>query len=132
MPTAIRSLCLSIAVCASAVAPALADGLIYLTGNDLTQYCRSFTALNRNGNKPTSVQQTYEAALCVGSVQAINDTITHSRPDDAARGYCLVPGTTVGAITEVVARYLEDHPEARTDGTPAIVTVALGMRWPCR
>lgn len=109
---------------------------IYVTGEQLTRYCRSFLSMVRQENRAAGPQQAHDAGICRGLVEGILDAITleslqTSKAIDALARVCLPRQLGSGAASEIVANYLEQHPEQRTQAGYVLVRRALSGSFPC-
>ncbi len=98
--------------------PSLPAKAYFLTGNKLHEMCTS--------------QEGRKRWQCLGYVQGIVDGQTYvqqfwSNP----LKYCAPPTTTVGQVTDIVKKYLSDHPEARHHDAASLATAALREAFPC-
>jgi Rap1a immunity proteins len=108
--------------------PAPADGgaYTYVTGEMLTGWCRSFLVSRRQGTATTS--QNYEGNRCYGYVLGVIDAFSPTEGTDAL---CLPGGLNSLSVTEIVANYLDHHPEMRIEPGYALTWGALAEAYPC-
>jgi Rap1a immunity proteins len=66
-------------------------------------------------------------SFCSGYVAGIADVLQNQN----ANNLCIPKNATVGQITDVVKKYLTDHPEMRHFSGFSIVFVALETAFPC-
>lgn len=107
-----RSITIALAALLATAAPAKA-GSVFYTGNLLLSHC----------NEPGSLR-----LLCFGYVAAIADMIG----DDDDRRACVPKGAALGQVSDVVIRYLRDHPEIRHYPAPDLVVTALAKAFLCQ
>lgn len=134
-------LCASVlATCAVRHANAQSEDLIavYLTGESLTTYCRSYLSLAKTNFRTSTVQEAYEAGYCQAYVTGVLDTFSFRGDDDPSENERLLPpfcirsqDATARSLTEVVARYVDSHPEQRTQTAYSLVRRALAQSYPC-
>lgn len=106
---------------------------IYMTGETLTSECRSFLSIMKQGGMGT-VQQTFESGYCRGYVYGILDVINYENlsVSPVLGRLCLPPGLNANTATEIVAQYVDTHPEQRTNAGYWLVRVALANAFPCQ
>src|SRR5262245_48367472 len=87
-----------------------------ITGNTLHEWCSSRTQSERE--------------WCGAYVNAIADVLVD---DNAINGYraCIADGVTIGQATDVVTKYLVEHPEDRHLTAPGMVAEAFREAFPC-
>lgn len=109
---------------------------IYMSGTDLTDSCRAFLQLRREGS--SSGRAAFDAAKCYGFVVGIMDkTIidagtSFATPAGIPATFCTAPSVNANDATEVVARFLDEHPQDRQLGGYFLVVRALGKAYPCQ
>jgi hypothetical protein len=108
--------------------PVSAADLAFITGNDLTDTCRAFMRITRNGRRLTDLTDSYNAGICLGAVQGANDAMVSL----GKTGYCLPVGTTGDALAEVVANFLEANPQQRSEKAISLIHIAFLVAWPCK
>jgi hypothetical protein len=90
--------------------------LIFLTGSELYDHCQRASSL-----------------VCVSYVMGIADTIASQANLGAIpRQFCMDENVTGRQVTDVVVRYLTDHPDSRHNSAASIVVPALREAFPCR
>jgi hypothetical protein len=108
----------------------------YYTGDTLTRYCRSFILSARSGMKVLSGQQGYETGMCYAYVVGVLDTLSvEIIKTPVAAGLptmCLPSGLNANNATEIVANYVDKHPERRQESAYWLVRRALGAAYPCK
>ena len=93
---------------------ASAAGLGYKTGDDLLQLCSQ--------SRPA----------CVGYVLGVADGFSNYRSNASLNGtYCIPSGVSGGQITNVVIKYLLDHPKDRHHLAASLVEVAFEKVFSC-
>jgi hypothetical protein len=113
------------------------DGaLVYMTGETLTQDCRAFLEFRRSGGNITTAQQAWNASQCYGFVVGILDHFGVMKalaapPLDNLGSFCIADSVNAHDVTEVVARYLDQHPEKRNVGGYFLTRQALAEKFPC-
>jgi hypothetical protein len=92
--------------------PAQADSFFaFFTGNDLHEQC--------------SGSNVHQVGLCTGYIVAATDAASYV-------GRTCPPNGTVGPqATDIVNRYLRDHPENRHLAAYPLAEHALAAAWPC-
>jgi hypothetical protein len=107
---------------------------IYLTGTQITEKCRSYLSLARNGMATGSPQQAYDAGACWAFVVGVADSIEHEglalSPAGAA-DVCLPRGINASILVEMVARYADAHPAARSMSGYGLTRAALHQTYAC-
>jgi hypothetical protein len=89
-------------------------------GNKLVSEMREYERANRSDSKVSWV----DAGMYTGYVLAVHDAIDSS--------LCSSGSVTVGQVTAVVAKYLNEHPEEWSRPAHQLVTRALRQAFPCR
>ncbi len=107
--TPLRPLILSLAVLAAA--PAAAQQLSFVKGNDIIKWCEDTP---RNG--------------AFGFVTGAIESTQALGPD---LPYCLPRAATLRQATDVVCNYLEDNPADRHLPAGVLTMTALSEAWPC-
>jgi hypothetical protein len=125
-------------VMSAATAPARAEeGMVYIQmgGEGLTKVCRSYMEITRMNWKGVSGQTALEAGLCEGAVEMVYDSIVMTKhimqPTEDFPASCVPGETTHNALAEVVANYLEAHPEQRSQVGYTLIRRAFAEGWPC-
>jgi hypothetical protein len=103
------------------------------SGTRLNATCGSFLATKRQGYRGTT-QQAYESGICQGFVVGVLDVtgIEELRGDERFTRLCLPSRLDQNAATEIVATYLEQHPEQRHLSGYEIVRMALAQSFRCK
>jgi Ssp1 endopeptidase immunity protein Rap1a len=83
----------------------------FQTGNDLYEKC-------------ISPPKTIESAYCIGYVSGVADTLTN--------GTCIPQTATVGQASDIVVKYLREHPEYRHVPASILAAWALLDAFPCK
>jgi hypothetical protein len=99
---------------------------LFITGNSLATYCRDFLVVRRNA-AASDDQQLQRYAACLGYVAGASDALTV----EGIRHYCLPFRSDAGEITEVVAKYLDQHPEELHMPAYTLVVQSLARAYPC-
>jgi hypothetical protein len=106
----------------------------YVSGEQLTSYCRAYLLKIRQDNRVTA-PQAWEAALCDGYVAGVLDAINAEdadvSPADFAR-LCMPQDLNAMTAVEIVAKFLDGHPERRASLGYVLVREALAAAFPCR
>ena len=124
---AIRLIVLGIALSlASSSAEAQGSVWLFITGNSLATYCRDFLLVRRNA-AASDDQQLQRYAACLGYVAGVSDALTV----EGIRHFCLPFRSDSGDITEVVAKYLEQHPDELHKSAYTLVVQSLASAYPC-
>jgi hypothetical protein len=124
---AIRLIVLGIALSlASSNAEAQGSVWLFITGNSLATYCRDFLLVRRNA-AASDDQQLQRYAACLGYVAGVSDALTV----EGIRHFCLPFRSDSGDITEVVAKYLDQHPEELHMSAYTLVVQSLASAYPC-
>ena len=87
------------------------DGSFFYDGNKLYELCKE------NGIPE----------FCRGYIMGVTDVVLNQNADHV----CAPEHATVGQITDVVTKYLTDHPELRHKSGWSIVITALKQAFPC-
>jgi hypothetical protein len=110
MSTVFRTVVLGVAIAVGCCQPALA----YKNGYELQAQCS-----NRN--------DLFNLGLCYGFIMGTLET------GNDGKTFCLPPfGITNGQVYDIVARYLDAHPDQLRTYAATLVLVALGASFPCR
>ena len=124
---AIRLIVLGIALSlASSSAEAQGSVWLFITGNSLATYCRDFLLVRRNA-AASDDQQLQRYAACLSYVAGVSDALTV----EGIRHFCLPFRSDSGDITEVVAKYLEQHPDELHMSAYTLVVQSLASAYPC-
>jgi hypothetical protein len=103
---------------------------VYMTGEHLTQHCRTFREVRRRGGYATA-QEYHDAALCYGFVVGMADNaIINGLFKRTA--ICLPAKINANDLAEVVAIFLDEHPERRRFSGYAVVVEAFAHSFPCQ
>ena len=85
-----------------------------LTGNELLKRCEDNDAVQR--------------AFCVGYVIGVADMV-----EEGPSGLiCVATGVSNGQLSDIVVKFLRDHPERRHYSANSLVGVALMETYPCQ
>lgn len=107
---------------------------VYMSGEALTSACRGYLNTTRNSNQG-SLQDVHDSGLCYGYVVGIYDTVQFENSQvsraKAVPEICIPGGVNAKSITEVVANYLNAHPESRHKTGYFLVRTAIAAAWPC-
>ncbi|WP_366932471.1 Rap1a/Tai family immunity protein [Mesorhizobium sp.] len=109
---------------------------VYMPGNVLNAQCRAFLEVRRSGNKVETAQVAWNASQCYGYVMGILDhfnvaNATAGHQQDQLGSFCIPEGADSKDVTEVVARFLDEHPEKRSIAGYYLVRQALTEKYPC-
>lgn len=101
-------------------------GQYYIDGDTLTNWCRNFLLVRRQGDRGTP-EQGATGNLCRGFVLGVVDALSIQR----IVAYC-VPGDPIDlSLVEIVANYVDRHPELRTESGFTLTWKALAEAYPC-
>lgn len=112
-----------------------ASVLVYMSGEALTKNCRAFMEVRRTG-AVQATQQSWDAGECYGFVVGVIDhfgvmaSIGAPQIENIGR-FCLAEDVNANDAVEVVARYVDDHPEKRSLGAYFLTRQALAEKFPC-
>jgi hypothetical protein len=99
-------------------------GLSFMTGEVLNEYCEQVLLVTHQQN----ANQT-EAGACYGYVLGVYDALSNA---GLAKAICLPKeGAAEKTVVEVVARYLDEHPDQRQYSGQSLVHNALIYGYPC-
>jgi Rap1a immunity proteins len=103
------------------------------SGSCLNAACGSFLMTQRQGGRGTP-QQAYESGFCQGVVVGALDAIGLEQVTDDTRfvRLCFPPHLDQKDATEIVATYLQTHPELRHLAAYALVRMAIAQSFPCK
>jgi imidazoleglycerol phosphate synthase glutamine amidotransferase subunit HisH len=109
----------------------------YMTGQGLTIDCRAYLTLARANMKTSDAQLSYQAGICLGAVMLFYDAAAMERSKDILaktdyhRSFCVPNDTNTNDLTEVVANYVDQHPEKRGNLGWNLIEAALADKCPC-
>ncbi len=90
----------------------------WTTGNVLHEWCSGETVWHQR--------------MCAGFVSGIADSMVNAPVWEWSTCFPPFPNTvTRGQLTDIVKRWLEQHPENRHLGAAGLVTAALSEAFPC-
>jgi hypothetical protein len=103
------------------------------SGATLNKTCGSFLITQRQGGRGTP-QQAYDSGFCQGFVVGALDAIGLEQLTDDTRfaRLCFPPRLDQKDAAEIVAIYLERHPEQRHQAAYTLVRMALAQSFPCK
>jgi hypothetical protein len=110
----------------------LLSGLLIVCGAAVAQDTRGYFM---DGNNLYSQLNDKHLELAVGGyVTGIIDTVTNLTESKALTIslFCVPTQATIRQVTDVVKKYLADHPENRHFAASSVVMVALGEAFPCK
>lgn len=87
----------------------------WTSGNDLAKHCQE------EGN--------FISGVCTGYIVGVADVVDGFLSEHEL--FCIPPGATVGQITSVVSKYMDEHPEYLHYVGSNSVILALGTAFPC-
>lgn len=70
-----------------------------------------------------------EEAALIGYVMGVVTSQLYAGP--ANRKFCPPPTMTAGQASDVLIKWLREHPETRHQPTYDLLVIALGAAWPC-
>lgn len=93
----------------------------FQNGNGLLELCASDSGQSQS--------------ICLGYIQGVVDGAGITPVEKTCRRtssyWCIPDGVAWGQMTEVVVKYMKDHPENRHWPSTAIITNAVIESWPC-
>ena len=95
-----------------------------LSGKDLRQHCEAVL----QGHAP----QSFEAGVCVGTLQTLRYIQPLLDPKYGKADYCLPPGLPSEQEAQVVVTYLQSHPERLQEEGRTVALDALHQAFPCK
>ena len=107
--------------------------LVYFSGERLTSFCRAQLLRIRQDNRVTA-DEASNSSLCYGYVAGVLDVIS---ADDAAvspagaERVCTPRDIHLETAVEIVAKYVDGHPERRLASGYTLVREALAAAFPC-
>lgn len=108
---------------------------LYARGDSLTTSCRAYLQMKRNGNTAAS-QEAFDAGFCQGMVYAALDAnavhFYEITATEVLPRVCIPDSVNANDATEVVAQYLDTHPEKRSTAAYFLIRQALAGAWPCK
>ena len=74
-----------------------------------------------------------EEALCIGYIAGVAEVFLAFARDlpESQRPFCTAPGQTVGQLTDVVLKWLDEHPEKRHLNGSDVIALAMAGAFPC-
>lgn len=84
---------------------------VFMSGNSLIRYCRAGDARQ----------------FVMGFVAGVNDTVSASPKG----GICLPEGVRLEQLSDVMCKYVTDHPESRHNTGSSLALIALRGAFPC-
>lgn len=111
--------------------PLLAGALISLTQIGKADAVPSFTDGNHLYDL-CSTNETFCAAYVGGVVDAYFMTGLYTNDYQKGALVCLPPNATLEQLTDIVTKYLTEHPETRQYVGASEVGAALGQAFPCQ
>jgi hypothetical protein len=120
-----RGLILALAVGLATLFTAASEGgaaRFFYSGQDLHERCGAASGMDRG--------------LCVGYIQGVFDSGTDGPPNGGTEWpsgmtACVPEGVTSGQLTEVVTKWLREHPEDWHFSANSLAANALMATWPC-
>jgi len=94
---------------------------VFYTGNDMAKFC---------GTSETAPSHYSDRARCSGYVIGVVDSMT--RVEAYADDLCLPRGVTVGQLTNVVEKFMADHPAEMHRPGIEVVGFAMFDAFPCK
>jgi len=91
------------------------------SGNDLYSLC-----INVDSRAAAS-----DDFVCLGYVSAIADAMVANNNEIAGFRACLRDGLTLRQLSDVVEKWLQNHPEKRDFSAPGLVAHAFAEAFPC-
>jgi len=107
------------------------SGLLTICGEAVAQASGSFM----DGNKLHSYfNDKYLEAAAAGYVTGLIDGVTSLAAGKMLTGsfFCVPSAATVQQVSDVVKKYLAEHPERRHYTASSVIFVALGEAFPCK
>lgn len=109
----------------------------YMAGQELTIDCRAYMTLARANMKTSDPQLSYQAGICLGAMMLFYDAGAIERSKaiiaktDYQKSFCAPEDSNVKDLTEVVANYVDQHPEKRSNLGWNPIEAALAEKFPC-
>jgi hypothetical protein len=110
----------------------------YMSGENLTKYCRAFLETAQHGNMGTP-KEVAEAAYCKGFVLGVVDAtalanaiLTAHHQDALVALICIPSDTKKDILAEIVGNYLNQNPAKRDSTGVNLVRQALFEAYPCK
>lgn len=108
---------------------------VYMSGELLTKHCRAYLSMRQSSNPDfaTSGGQAYSAGTCYAFVVGVQDALGfRGFEGDYMPPFCIPEGANAHSMAEVVARYLNQHPEKRDKAGYFLTREALAEGFPCK
>ena len=102
---------------------------VQVGGPRLTDDCRKYASIVERGRFDEPKSDVAQSMFCFGFVLGVVDT--HSTLLGGRGVECVPAGTDAKAMTEIVARYLSEHPGQRHLPGFLLVLEALSDTFPC-
>jgi len=104
----------------------------FIDGERLNKYCQGALQLDRNpsDHSPDAMGYLISAANCESYVVGVIDAAISSK--DPKQRLCLPANATQGTVTELIAKFLDEHPESRQFTADSIVIGRLQVAYPCK
>jgi len=129
MKRLLMAACAAILFCSTATAD---DGEFgFYRGNTLQKMCKGVK--DDYNIKAVGL----DSLICIGYALGVADTVVAIRTDNKAQlgnlifETCMLHPVTVGSLTEVVAKYIGQHPATRHYPGAALAIMAMNEAWPC-
>lgn len=100
-------------------------------GNKLLTDCKAANSIQDTGNDPS--RNFLGVGYCLGRIEGISvmNFILLEKGSNSAM-FCKPKGVTIGQMTRIVVRYLEEHPEKLHIDPSFLIVLALGDAYPCK
>jgi hypothetical protein len=103
---------------------------VFVSGEDLNTSCQAFLWRLHNPNTNATSVVVSDAEDCLSFVRGVFDAATII--DAPKYQLCTPEHTTTRTITELVAKFLDEHPEARQYTAASVVITRLQTAYPCK
>jgi hypothetical protein len=106
---------------------------LYVNGEQLTEYCRSFLRTRREGRgTPTEYN---DAGHCYGFITGVYDTLSNEnlflKSNVLGFSICIPTNANAKTLAEIVGKFLDDNPKLRVLGGYSLVLRAWAKSFPC-
>jgi len=123
MGRGIRRAVLGVVAAVAVWGEARAETSAFINGNELHEYCNSPRGTERYG-------------LCVGYIVGVSDALASGTTNLPVLIFgwraCIPKNVTIGQVTDVVTKWLREHPQDRHYLATGIVAEALAKAFPCK
>ena|ERR1700722_16275325 len=99
-----------------------AEAAIITSGNAIYDLCEHYKTDKLTGSL---------GPACLMYISGVTQTLILNDDTKLMTAPCPAKGVTEGQITDVVIKWLEDHPEKRNDAAPYLIMESLKEAFPC-